>query len=240
MPYSKSRRRAATAGKPKRRTQKKSSVSKAVKKYVRRSLPAVELKNMWYHDDELALNSLTQGYLASHPYINQGTPGINRIGNEINLKMIDMKGALYNNSGTETYVRLIVVGHSGDLDPTMATFPMFRTAASGTTSGIGAVNGLNAMYFPTNKLELKVYVDRKFRLAGSATAGGPSNTTMFHQNIKFPGKGLNIKYKANATGVGNQNRIISVFWCNADANDDTSTGTVAELSCLTRIWYTDC
>jgi len=240
MPY---RRKAPTAIVRRRRrktTAPSRKVSTAVKKYVRRALPSVEMKNIWYHDNEVSLNTLVQGAMQAYPLIANGNSNITRVGSEISLKSMQVKGMLYNNSGSESYARLIIVGHPGTIDPTYTTFPIFKSASSGTSAVIGTINGLDAMYYPINTTELTVYHDQVMKLAGTATAGGPSNTRMFSKFIKWPGKGKKIMYKANTSGYNNQNWMVSVFWIVADANDDTSTGTTVELSQLTRVWFTDC
>jgi len=237
MPVS---RRKPTMSRKKRYTPKKKGVSTAVKKYVRRAMPSVEFKENWYHDNEVQLNTLTQGAMQGYPQVAVGTSHITRVGNEISLKSFLVKGILNNNSGSESYARLLILGHDGNIDPTFSTFPIFRNSANGTTSTIATVNGLDCMYYPINKLDCTVYHDRVIKLGGGAIGNSATNTKMFSKMIKFPGKGMKIKYEATGTGFGNQNRFISVYWMVADASDDTTTGTTVELSQLTRFWYTDC
>lgn len=222
-----------------RKSRKMTSVPTAVKKYVQRAIPHVELKEQWTHDNEVQLNTLVQGAMQSYPSVSQGTTHLTRVGNDINLKKFDIKGVLSNNSTSESFARMIIVGHDGDLDPTMSTFPLFLAGATGSTFTISSVNGLDTMYYPLNDKELHVYEDKVFRLAGSATGNAAVNAKYYSKTINFPGQGKLIKFKANATGVGNQSWFISVIWVVADANDDTSTGTVVELSQLTRFYYTD-
>lgn len=214
-------------------------MSLATKKYVRRALPAVELKQQWYHDNEVLFNTLTQGAMQAYPTVSQGTSSLQRIGNVINLKMFQIKGILYNNSTSESYARCIIVGHPGSIDPTFSTFPIFRSGAVGATSTIASVNGLDTMYFPINNTELHVYYDKVMKIAGSVSGSAGVNTRSYSHMVKFPGKGKKINYKGNASGYLNQDWMISVYWIVADANDDTSTGTVVECSQLTRLWYTD-
>lgn len=240
MSTAKVRRRAATAGKVTRVYRKKPTVSKAVKKYVRRALPAVELKSNWYHDNEVQLSTLAQGAMQGYPVISQGTAATGRTGNDVNVTMFQIRGILSNNSTSETWARCIICSHDGTIDPNMGTFPLFTNGASNNTVTVSSVNGLDTMYYPLNKMDLHVYYDKKFRLAGSATGNAGQNTTMYNKIIKFPGKGKHFSFKGNTTGVNQQNAFISVIWLVADANDDTTTGTTVELSQLTRYWFTDC
>lgn len=215
-------------------------MSTAIKKYVRRAMPRVEMKSVWNHDNEVSLNTLAQGAIVGLPQVTQGTAVTNRIGNEISFKMMHMKGALYNNSNSESYVRLIIVGHEGSIAPALGTFPLFVNGPSNNTVTTSTINGLDAMYYPINKKDLHVYRDKVFKLAGSSSAAEAKNTRMFSEMVKFPGKGKKVTYEGNTTGVDNQNWFLSIIWVAADANDDTTTGTNVELSQLTRLWYTDC
>jgi len=226
-------------GRARKAAKKTTSVSSAVKKYVKRAIPHVELKEIWIHDNEVQLNTLAQGALQAYPVVSQGASHAARIGNEINLKKFDIRGVLNNNSTSESFARMIVVGHDGNIDPTMATFPIFQSSSLGAISTISSVNGLDTMYYPLNATDLHVYEDKVFRLAGSATGNAAANVVYYKKTINFPGQGKLIKFKGNATGVGNQSWLITVIWVVADANDDTSTGTVVELSQLTRFNFSD-
>jgi len=223
-----------------RKGAKATSVSTAVKKYVRSAVPRVEIKQQWQHDNEVQLNTLTQGAMQGYPQVINALAATGRIGSDISLLSVDIKGCLYNNSGAESYVRMLMVGHPGSIDPTFSTFPLFLTAGSGSTGTVSTVTGLDIMYYPINTTELTVYEDKVFRLAGSATAGGPSNTQFFHKIKSFGPRGKKITYKANSSGPNNQNWFVSVIWLVSDANDDTTAGTAVELSQLTRISYSDC
>lgn len=202
-------------------------------------MPKTEMKCVWNHDNEVSLNTLSQGAIVSLPLVTQGLAVTNRIGNEIYLKMLHMKGALYNNSASESYVRLIVVGHSANISPTLGTFPLFINGPSNNTVPISSVNGLDAQYYPLNKKDLTVYVDRKWKLAGSNIEAGARNTKMFSEAVKMPGRGKKICYEGNTTGYENQDWLCSIIWIASDANDDTTTGTNVELSQLTRIYFLD-
>lgn len=241
MPYSKAGRRAATAGKPnyRKRAPKKGTVSKAVKQYVRKAMPKTEMKSVWNHDNEVLINTLNQGVIVGLPQITQGTSSTTRIGNEIYAKMLHMKGVLYNNSASESYIRLIVCGHDANINPTIGTFPLFVNGSSGNTVTASSVNGLDAQYFPLNKKDLTIYVDRKFKLAGSNVEAGARNTRMFSECVKWPGMGKRVIYEGNTAGYEAQNWLCSVIWVASDANDDTTTGTNVELSQLTRFYFRD-
>jgi len=197
-------------------------------------MPKVEMKQVWIHDNEVQLNTLAQGMMYSGPVVPIGTGSNARIGNEIRAMGVHLKGALYNNSGAESFVRLLVLGHSGSLDPSTQ---IFRNTHSGNVAPVSTVNGMDAIYFPVNKNELHVYHDRVFRLGGSATGTAASNTRMFSKFIKLNGR--KVQFEGGTTGLGTQNWSYSIVWIAADANDDTSTGTVVELSQLHRFYFKD-
>jgi len=201
---------------------------------VRRVLPKVEMKAQWNHDNEISLSTLSQGSITTGPAIAQGAQASARIGNKIQAMGLHIKGILFNNSTQESYVRMMVVGHNGTLDP-MAN--LFRTSAPGTVSQISTIPGLDLMYMPINKEELTVYHDRTFRLGGSASGTAASNTRMISKFVKFNGR--KVTYEGLNYGNGYQNWQYSVIWMAADANDDTSTGTAVELSQLTRFYFKD-
>lgn len=218
-----------------RSSNKKPKVSKAVKQYVRRTVPKVETKELWIHSNEQQLNSLTQGTQTGGPFISQGTGADQRIGNVIHANRLHVKGVFNNNSTSESIVRMMVVGFdSTNGDPTLN---LFRNGATGATAGVSAVNGLDAMYFPLNQVDLHIYHDKLVRLAGSVTGNAGANVQVFQKTIPLYRK--RIEYKANTVSFGNQSWQYSVIYIIADSNDDTSTGTVVELSSLLRFYFTD-
>ena len=190
---------------------------------------------MWLHTNEVALSTLAQGYHQPMFPIVQGTGTDNRIGNIVNLSALQLRGVVNNNSTSETMLRFIVVGYnSNNGDPTLT---LFRNTSNGITAGVSGVNGLDAMYFPLNKLDMHVYVDKMIKVAGSATGNAGSNVKFFNKFIKLNRR--KVEYKGNTTGYGNQNWMYSVIWIAADANDDTTTGTNCELSYFHRLWFKD-
>lgn len=223
----------------KKRTYRKKpnrAVSVAVKKYVRRTMPKVEMKQLWYHHNEVTLNTLAQGYVAYGPNIIQGQASWNRQGNIVNVSGLHLKGILNNNGASENYARMLIVGFDG-VKNTSPTDNLFRGDQVGTTVGIAAVNGLDGIYFPINKIDFKVYRDRVFKLGGSAASSPTSNTKMFTEFVKFNGR--KVEYKGATTGFGNQSWIYAVIWIVAEGPDDTAGGQAVELSMMERLYYKD-
>jgi hypothetical protein len=207
-----------------------------VKKYVKNQTKKVapEVKSVWTHDNEVQLSSLAQGFITSGPAVINGQAAHLRLGNEIKALSLHLKGILYNNSTQESYTRMIVLTHDGRMDPSTS---LFRNSSNATVAGPASVVGLDAMYYPLNKVDFKVRVDKVFKISGSTTGAAGSNTRMFSQFIKFNGK--RITYKGNTSGANVQDWFYTIIWINSDANDDTTTGTSMEMSQLQRFYFTD-
>lgn len=231
MSMTQSRKRKAAY---KSKNSKRPVVPAATKKYVQRLLPKVETKELRVHNNEVALNTLTQGYTESGPILTQGTAKSNRLGTEVSAVGLDIRGVLSNNSTSESIVRMLVLSSKNNTDPSLELF-QFQT--TGTTAGVSSVNGLDAMYYPINTNDFRVHKDTLIRLAGSSTGNGGANVQFIKASVRFPK--TRIKFDANLTGLLNQTWTYHVVYIAADANDDTSTGTVAELSSMTRFYYQD-
>lgn len=215
-----------------RRTRKSGGVSLATKRYVRRVMPKQEMKCDWFQLDEQAQNTLSQGTFTLFPSLTPGVGADGRISNEISARGMHMKGVLYNNSTSESYLRQVVIGYAPPLN---AMNNFFHTAADHSTGAVTGVNGLDAMYYPLNTTQLTVYYDKVFKLAGSATGNGGANTRMFSKFLKLGGKKLKFAGADNAP----ENWTYALIHIAADANDDTSTGTSVEVSATNRFYYSD-
>jgi len=198
-------------------------------------MPKTEMKCAWNHQNEVALPTLAQGTSNKGPYLSRGTGSDERVGNVINASALHFKGVLYNNSTQETYVRMLIIGYptlNGDID---YSTNLYEISQSGTVSGLNTISGLDTMYFPINKKDYKVYRDKVYKLAGSVSGSAGTNTRMFNHFVKFNKRKIIYDGVSNATNSWTYNIILIA----ADSNDDTSTGTVCELSSLTRFYYTD-
>lgn len=216
-----------------RRT-RKTNVSTAVKKYVRKVMPKTEMKQIWNHQNEFPLSTLTQVNQNTGPAIDQGTGQHNRIGNVINASGLHFKGFFYNNSTQETWIRMVILGYPTPLGNTDQSLNLFDSTQVGAVSGTNTITGLDAIYFPINKRDYKVYRDKTYKLSGSTSGAAGTNTKMFNHFVKFNGR--KITYDVAWTAA---NWTYNIVLITADANDDTSTGTVVELSALTRFYYKD-
>jgi len=190
---------------------------------------------LWTHHNEVNLSTLAQGYTSTGPLTTQTANAASRIGNIIQACGLHMRGVLNNNSTSESMVRIVVVGFdSTNGDPSLN---LYRSSSGGATSAVSAVNGLDAMYYPINTVDLHVYYDKVYKLAGSATGNSGANVKTFMKFIKFNRR--KVEYKANTNGYGNQNWMYQILFIAADTNDDTTTGTAVEMSMIERFYFQD-
>jgi hypothetical protein len=227
---------------PKKTYRKKAStakVSTAVKKYVKqvtaKSRP--EMKRIMDSTtlDETAINTLTVPYIFREFSCVQGTQVQGRLGNELYIQGLHLKGILHNNSNTTIFVRRLILQLT-DGTPTGAFTEIF-TSGTGVPTDLVTTTGLNAMYHSINKSKFKVYDDTVMKLAPLTSVDG-NQTKMFNKFQKFGG--AKITYEGNTSGEQNQNKRFLVLWIFADANDDTTAATnVVEVSSNITWYYTD-
>lgn len=208
-------------------------MNSATKAYIRRVMPKVEIKQLHVHQNEVQISTLTQTALVEGPSIVQGTAWNNRVGNEVCAHKLEVRGVLYNNSTSESMVRMLILSTKTHTDLS----EVFISNTGGSTSGTSTIGGLDTMYYPINEADFRIHTDKIIKLAGSATGNAGANAQVIKHTVKFPK--IRVKYDNNATGAFSQNWRYYVFYIAADSNDDTSTGTVVELSALTRFFFTD-
>lgn len=193
------------------------------------------MKQLWTHTNEYQMNTLSQGYLTSGPLISEGIDDGQRTGAVVNVSGLHFRGVLNSNSSTDCFARCMVVGYPGvNGDPTLN---LFRNGQGGLAVGVNAINGLDAMYWPLNKMQLHVYVDKLYKLSAVGAGNAGASTRAFSHFVKFGGK--KVQFKGNLTGSGNQNWMYSIIWITAEAPDDTSSGNTVELSQLERLYFKD-
>jgi len=197
-------------------------------------LPKVELKRNVSYYDEISHSTLTQGSVTPMIEVSQGTASNTRIGNQITVKGFHIKGLLNNNATTPNYIRMLLVWSPTDSATGFTTSYLFADAnQGGGVTGMGSIGGANILYYPVNKSVYRPVWDQTFKLGGS---GDPSCTRMFSKFIKM---NTTIKFNGNLTGVGNQDKQLSLFVLAAEAGDDTGIGQTIELSHVGRTYFTD-
>lgn len=197
-----------------------------------------QVKMIQTAQDELQTNSLNQTLaFQSHYNISQGSTNFQRVGNEIKATAHHIKGIMHNNAANNQYVRMLVLGCPVGVD-TATTDYIFKPNQTGLSESLSTVYGLNAMYTSINTDIFKVYHDRVFKL-GPVT--DPTGTCMFSKFIKLGGK--RIKFAGNSNGImssgtGQDWQLLTIF-ITSEANDDTTTGAIVELSYIARSWFSD-
>lgn len=197
-------------------------------------MPKVELKRYVLYSDEVAISTLTQGNMYQLTSLSQGTGSYQRIGTQVTVKGFHIKGVLNNNATTPNYIRMLLVWTPIDTLTTFTTAALFDdTNLAGSIAGPGTVIGANILYYPINKLTFKVVYDKVYKLGGS---GDPSSTRMFN---KFCKMNTRIRYVANQSGDGVQDKQLSLVILAAQADDDVGGGQTIETSYMARTYYTD-
>lgn len=208
----------------KKKTAFKPKVSTAVKKYVKRHSPKVEVKRDLDGFSENVISATVTPYLNFEPVIAQGTALNQRIGCEIKMLGIHLKGMLHNNSAITQTVRILVLGTTSDTDTTPATMELFKdisTAGAVTTIQTSGTSFGNMLY-KINDRKFKTYYDHVFKL-GATGSTDAKDVALYNRYIKLNSI---IKYEANSTGVGNQNKRFIILYLTSDPALDSGGGAI--------------
>lgn len=227
---------------PKKRTTK---VPPSVKSYVKRQMRTnTELKRCELQDQE----SL-QGIPASGvPFFRhdvlacaEGTGPNDRIGNEVRLQGIQVKGMFNNNVNITIYCRVLIGYFTGSQDTYSAVnefTPLFKDAqgVAFSASSIVAVGTKNyaLMTTPTHPTYWTSLYDKVIKIGPSASTDG-NNTRLFNKFIKLHNK----KVEFVLSGTINPIPRLQVIRLYTDAPQDASTAQTMEYSGLTQVWYRD-
>lgn len=231
MPYARRRntkRKTYKRKRPSRRT----NVRTIVKRELARN---VERKSLFTTMDEISINTLAPtSYYDTIAAIAQGTAYNQRIGNEIIVTGIHLKGIFHNNSATDTvWVRVALFWYKGTDVALGAGSTIFETTTGGQTD-LASLAGTRSMTWPLNKSAVTPLWDTTFKLA--ALEDGAQHTTARNKFIRLHKK---VKYEAgSASGLLNQPRLCLGMWSSQSDADD-AIGSVVEFSGFTRIYYTD-
>jgi len=217
---------------PKKKIYKKTSISSAVKSYVKKTIarteemkfsPPVAAANQTFY--ELTAGNVKQWNpfsLAACLTIAQGTGQGDRIGNQITLKSWEIRGYLTPApAGTATDQQVIVrlyIGQRKDLTAITSAKLTADVLQFGDTV-VGYLGTMNDLMLDINKDEYKIFYQKDFKLGCANSAGATANndynyTGKFRYNLCTKHfKNYKVKYEDAATAPV-QAQINSVYmWC---------------------------
>jgi len=225
MPYrrSKSFRRRPAAASTK-------SIRKIAQSVVRSN---AEVKARTSEHDESTLNTLTQNLRDFTPSrIRGGTMENERVGNEVSMHGIDVRGYLHNNSTTDsTHVRAMAIidrkanGLATNLDGLLLKN---NTPSSWQQGAMGSV-------LAVNRARYKVLWDQVFTLAPRVAGSGSSYVRTFKKFIKT---NLKLKFGDHTDDSITQNDVKVVFFA-CESDGDINFGETVELYAQVIGYYRD-
>jgi len=221
---------------PKKKGTSKPTVNQ-VKAICRRTVNReIETKQFWTQVDEIPLsNFANQTYVQGVDAILQGVGHSERIGNNVKLQGLHIKGVINNNFTSTVFVRMLIFYVNSQTGLSNLTGSELFQGVGGVPVNAGGLL-LNAIYQPINKNLVTVLHDKTFRMGGSNESSGTC-ATVFNKFVKLYGK--KIMYDGNAAGSLNQSKRLQVAFISANAADDDSGETTLDLSYICRLYYKD-
>lgn len=219
------------AKKSTRKAVTKKDAAAIVKRALRKNL---ELKMYNTSATEEVVSTLLQGDGSNwYPLcsLTQGTTNFSRVGNQIRLQKLDIRGSLHNNASVSNLVRMVIF-YFKDNVTVSASSDIFLAGTSGTD--FAAITGITAMHYPLNPVKMTVLSDTVINLA---KAGEYESTKTFRKTFDLKNK--LIKFEGNTAGPDNQHPQLYMLVFAAEAANDTGLGTDIELSHYCRTSYTD-
>lgn len=210
----------------------KKDAAAIVKRALRTNL---ERKAYQTSSSEITVSTLLQGdgtnwFPLCAPAI--GNTVTTRVGNEIRLQKLEMRGSLHNNASIIQLVRMVVFYLKDNVTVSSAT-DIFQSGNT-VAQDFSAFVGIDSIHYPLNTVKLQVLHDSVIQLA---PAGAHESVRTFKKSFDLKNK--KIKFEGNSTGIDNQEPQLYALWFAAEAGNDTGAGTVVELSHFSRCWYTD-
>lgn len=217
--------------KPKVLARQSKWLNKKIKSVVRRQ---AETKTRSSSHEETTMNTLTNNFRDHTPCrIATGDEVNERIGNEVTLTGIDIRGYVHNNSTTDTvHVRAMAIidkeknGQNTDLSALL-----IRANVPVDIAGIGSL----ASVLRPNTKRYRVLWDTVYTLSAKASGNGSSHTRMFKRYLKTD---LKLKYGDRTDGSITQNDVKIVFFC-CEADGDVNLGETVELYSQCTGYYKD-
>lgn len=233
MAVAKSRRTTST----KRRSRRRPTYKALVRKEINRTLAKrMEVKTKWWSQDEATVSTLSQGNnFQDIITVAEGTGAEERVGKCINLTGLHIRGVIHNNGGNCNYVRMVIFRYMLPSLTVDSTESFFENSI-GSRTDFTSIGGLNTIYTPVNKNNVKVLYHRIFKLAPNTSTEG-KHTQLFNKFIKL--RNMKVEFEGPNTGNANvQPRLWFGIWA-AESADDTGLGQTIETSYVGRTFFTD-
>lgn len=218
------------------------SARKTIGKIARQAVIRMAEKKIWrVANSEQTISSAVLGNnFANLSAISQGGGWSDRVGKEVRLQKIDIKGLLHNNASGTHVVRMIV-GYHKDINLGMSTTTeLFESNANSggplTSVGIGGGDGVTALLLPINKAKFTVLVDRLIKVGANASIDG-NNVRTF--SVSKALKDAKITFEGTTTGSANQDKQLYIGFWTAEGGNDTAGGTTVEVSYISSLHFTD-
>lgn len=192
-----------------------------------------ETKIRTSNHDEATMSTLTQTPREHTPCrIRGGTDENERIGNDVTMVGIDVRGYAHNNSTTDTvHVRCMAIvdkkrnGQSTLLDGLLLKN---NTPVSNNQGSMGAV-------YAVNKQRYRVLWDQVVTLSAKAAGNGSGHTRMFRKYIKTS---MKLKFGNETDESITQNDVKVLFYA-CEADGDINLGETVELYSQCLGYYKD-
>lgn len=212
---------------------------KTNKKIQWKQLPAglrPEMKKLVRTIEGIAMSALTEAPIVMKPFshISTGAQQDQRVGNEIFVKALHIKGHLENRSSSPQtmLVRMAVIRDKKD---EAETFTGVNCLIKGNDPVSLGTLGAESSYLSWNKARYAVVMDRTVKLGSASTNG--ADIKVFNHFIKLRGK-AQFSYQEGAPEAINTGNYQFVMWACDPDNAGQSTSSINGY-CQVTAFYTD-
>jgi len=229
MPLQRRSRRAPA----KRARRKRSGVSAATKKYVRRMMPKTELKRNVSYYDEISQSTLTQGSVTPMISITQGTGVNSRIGNQITVKGFQLR--VYSITTQRRRITFACCWCGPRVTPSPGSPP--RTCSRMRIRRWCC--GCRLRQRRQHPLLSRQQECLPSRLGQGLQAWRVRRPILYSHVQQVHQDEHDHQYNGNNAGDGSQDKQLTLFVLAAESGDDVGMGQTVELSHVGRVFFTD-
>lgn len=199
--------------------------------------PVMNMKHRFVHINEQSISTIAPGSTWWDPLaIPLGTSITDRVGNTVYVKSIEITGVLANVTNASHLVRYMLLKTDIDANFNNTTEFLHNLNNSDGQMDIDDTSGLDSMYCPVDNQVARPLLD-KVHCLGALGEGEHGGFETFAHTIRFPGRGMQVKYRGlNTSGAVKYPRLHFGAWT-AEADDDVSTGETVEISAAIKVNY---